>query len=714
MQVRLLADAELVAAGERFRVGALFSLAPGWHLYWKNPGDTGAPTEIEIAAPGLVTSPLEWPAPRAFVFDGGSMINYGYEGEVLLWREARFEPAAAARGGATQLLAAELRFLVCRLECVPGELALVLPLALGAAGDASVAAPTAIRARFDHFAALRPLRAADFGARIRVQRTREVLRPSERFGVSIELETCPETHRDCSHLAPATEAPLEVFLPERVPQLSLRATALEPLDAGRSGLRVQLEGQASADPPAGDATLRALLALRDAKGRLRHIEIEAPLPRGPELAAPAASAARGQSSSAPARDRIGVLAALALGFVGGLILNLMPCVLPVLAVKLFALVESAARSRREALRHAAAYTLGVVASLLALAALVLVLRSAGIAVGWGFQFQDPRYVAALAGLCFLLALDFFGVYAFGTAAQPFAELGQRASGPLRSLFEGLLVVVLATPCSAPFLGTALGFAFAGSGVEILAVFAAIGLGLAVRFAATAALPGLLAFLPRPGPWMRGLRVALGLALAATSAWLLSLLLGLAGAGSLGAALLQLALLGAGAAVLGGFQRAGRVGAARVAIAALALALVAGPAWLPTAPAAAMPQRSDPTAAGTRRPFSSAALSASLATGQPAFVLFTADWCITCKLNERAVLADARVEAEFAALGYAVFVADWTRRDDAIRAELARHGRAGVPLYLVYDPRRPEQPELLSELITVEGLLRALRAAAATS
>jgi thiol:disulfide interchange protein DsbD len=400
-----------------------------------------------------------------------------------------------------------------------------------------------------------------------------------------------------------------------------------------------------------------------------------------------------------------------LGLLGGLLLNAMPCVLPVLAVKLFALVEGAGRSRRAALGSALAYLIGVVASLLALAALVLVLRAAGTAVGWGFQFQEPRYVAALAVLCFLLALDFFGVYAFAAAPGSLADIGSRASGPLRSLFDGLLVVVLATPCSAPFLGTALGFAFAGTPAQILAVFAAIGVGLALPFALAAALPGLVAFLPRPGPWMRGLRVLLGLALLATTAWLLWILGGSAGRPALALISIQLALLAAVAAVFGRAQRGGRVASARAALALGACLAVAGPALLPSElrslakPGVAASAKSG---APARRTFSRAAVVASVARGDPAFVIFTADWCLTCKLNERAVLADARVEAELAEKGFAVFVADWTRRDESIRAELARHGRAGVPLYLVYAAEQPDAPRLLSELLTVEGLLRVLR------
>jgi len=724
VQVRLLADADFVAPGEPFRIGALFQLAPGWHLYWKNPGDTGAPTELAFESRGLALGPLQWPAPRAFVFDGGFAVDYGYEGEVLLWHEARIEPDAAAPQGAMQPLRAELRFLVCRLECVPGELALALPLAVGAPGDAAAPAADAIRARFERFEALRPEPAAAFGASLRVQRTRERLRPGDRFGISIELEGCPEEGRDCSTFSAGSEDPRELFLPERVPQIRLRAVALEALGEGRSGLRVQLEGEASADPPAGDAALRAVLALRDARGRLRHIEIEAPLPRGPRLEpAPAASApaAPGAGPAAANSSGVGLLAALALGWLGGLILNLMPCVLPVLAIKLFSLVEGAGRTRAEALRHAAAYAAGVVASLLALAGLVLALRAAGTAVGWGFQFQEPRYVAALAALCFLLALDFFGVYAFGSAPAPLARLGQRASGPARSLFEGLLVVVLATPCSAPFLGTALGFAFAGSAAQVLGVFAAIGVGLATPFCAAALLPALRRWVPRPGPWLRALRAALGLCLVATSLWLLSLLYGGAGGEAVAAVLGQLALLGIAAAGLGSLQRARRAGAARAAAVGVLALLAAGPLLLPVAEPpllhAAAPSGARAAAeaggAGARRSFSPEAVADALEQGRPAFVIFTADWCITCKLNERAVLADARVADELAQQGYAVFVADWTRRDETIRAELARHGRAGIPLYLVYDPRRPDEPERLSELITVEGLVRALRAATST-
>jgi thiol:disulfide interchange protein DsbD len=712
VEVRLLSDTQWIAPGQPFRVGALFTLAPGWHLYWKNPGDTGATTEFELASPQLEAGPIEWPAPKAFVFDAGEMVNYGYEREVLLWREVRYAPAAA--GGATQRIDAALRFLVCRIECVPGELALALPIALGGAGDAAEPAPAPIPALFDRYAALRPVPAAAFGVATRVQCTREVLRPGDRFGLSIEVEKCVSSGRDCSAISPAFQGPLEVFLPERADQLTLRATGMEALGEGRSGLRLQVDGRASADPPSGDARLRAVLALRDAGGALRHVEIEATLPRGPALGPGAGDAGPpgGADGAGATGTALGLAGALGFGLLGGLLLNAMPCVLPVLAVKLFALVEAAGRSRRDALAAALAYLAGVVASLLALAGLVLALRVAGTAVGWGFQFQEPRYVAALAALCFLLALDLFGFYAFGAAPNALAGIGSRASGPLRSLFDGLLVVVLATPCSAPFLGAALGFAFAGSPAQILAVFAAIGVGLALPFALAAAVPGLLAFLPRPGAWMGWLRSLLGAALLATTGWLLWILGGSAGRAALAALALQLALLAAAALAFGRAQRDGRIAAARAALALGACLFIAGPALLPsearvvveTVPAAG-------AGAPARRPFAREAVTAAVAQGRPAFVIFTADWCLTCKLNERAVLADARVESELAARGFEVFVADWTRRDEAIRAELARHGRAGVPLYLVYAAQRPDAPVLLSEVLTVEGVLRVLRGVA---
>jgi thiol:disulfide interchange protein DsbD len=341
---------------------------------------------------------------------------------------------------------------------------------------------------------------------------------------------------------------------------------------------------------------------------------------------------------------------------------------------------------------------------------VVSLRAAGSLVGWGFQFQEPLFVLAVCTVVVVFALNLFGVFEVGGPSGRVTRLGAEATGWRRSLFEGLLAVVLATPCTAPFLGTAVGFAFSSPAPVIFAIFTAVGTGLAAPFVAVSVVPGWSRFVPRAGAWMLLLRSGLGFALLASAVWLLWI----AGR-SLGAdgVILMVGFLVAvafGVWSFGQLQRAQKTVWARGLAIGLLVFAVAGPLLvrLEPAPAQAGPEGGDGYAV-----YDPAALAAELEAGRPAFVVFTADWCITCKVNEKAVIADEEIQSALRDLDFAVFRADWTRRDEAIRAELARFGRAGVPLYLVYRPGRPAEPVMLPELLSVEVLQTALRSAAGT-
>jgi thiol:disulfide interchange protein len=348
--------------------------------------------------------------------------------------------------------------------------------------------------------------------------------------------------------------------------------------------------------------------------------------------------------------------------------------------------------------------------MLVLALAMLALRAAGTAVGWGFQFQEPLFVAAVTLVVVAFALNLFGVFEIQLDTGGLAALGAEATGARRSFFEGLLAVVLATPCSAPFLGTAVGFAFAGSSAQILAVFLAIGTGLALPFVLVTLVPGWSRVVPRSGAWMLELRKGLGFALLGSAVWLLWILGRAAGNG---AVIEMLALLVAAAFALwvyGTLQASGRRLWRGVAAVGLATVIVAG---LNVVSLESAPEAQDrPASEVAWSAFEPASVQARLAEGRAVFVVFTADWCLTCKMNERLVLSDERVREEIERLGVAVFRADWTQRDERIRAELARFGRAGVPMYLLYAPGSPGEPRVLPEVLTVEGTLRALRAAAA--
>ncbi len=644
--------------------GVQFRLDSGWHLYWQNPGDTGLPTRI--AWHDAEASEIDWPAPRAFEEADGELVTFGYAGGVLL--TSRLRPALGARS-----LSATADVLVCRTSCIPASLALEAPLA----PPAKAAERAALRALFAAQQATLPVAANSFGVSITALPSQD---PRE---ARLRISPCPGEGA-CAAIAPPASGP--AFFSRASADPSVRA--LETRSVG-GAIEMILRSDADAFAP----RVRGVVALRDAAGAPRHLDVDVGLAAGAPL-----------PRTSPA---LGLLPVLVLALLGGLVLNLMPCVLPVLALKVFAIGELAGRSRREALAHGAAYGVGIELSMLALAGVALALRGAGHAVGWGFQFQEPAYVAVISAVLVGFALNLFGVFEIGFAPSALADVGASATGRRRSFFEGLLAVALATPCSAPFLGTAIGFAFASPAAVIVAVFLAIGAGLALPFAALSAFPRFARFLPRSGAWMGQLRSGLGFALLATVVWLLWILGRSAGADAV-VALLAVLLAGAFVAwAYGRLQHAGVPGLSLGAALAIGVLLVGAVNWVrvnASEPAAAA------EATGGVIPWSPAALETALGTARPVFVYFTADWCLTCKLNERTALHTQDVEAELARGGFRVLRGDWTQRDEAIHRELARHRKAGVPLYLVYAPGA-EQPTVLPELLTSRRLVAALRAAA---
>jgi thiol:disulfide interchange protein DsbD len=484
------------------------------------------------------------------------------------------------------------------------------------------------------------------------------------------------------------------------------------------GLLLTLSGVASSEDVAPDARLRGVAQVRSEAEGWMALEVDVPLPRAQVGATIEARPSPWLEPEPRPELQVSAWRALVLAWLGGLILNLMPCVLPVLAIKVFGIAERAHDRRRELALHGVAYTAGILASMAALAAIVIALRAAGTAVGWGFQFQEPAFLAAISAVLVVFALNLFGVFEIGLPGSVGSSLGSASdsSGLSRSFFEGLLAVALATPCSAPFLGTAVGFAFASPAPVVVGIFLAVGLGLASPFVAVSLLPGLARWVPRSGPWMVQLRAALGFALLATVVWLLWIAGRVLGPNGMALLLAFLVALSAAVWIYGWRQRARPGRRATWAAATVALVAVLGIAWLPLEPAEsavaaaagkAGVSAQDSASEELGAPFEPMAVQAELSRGRPVLVVFTADWCLTCKVNERVVLRNPQVTDALEQRDVARFVADWTRRDETIRAELARFGRAGVPLYLVYDPRRAGRPEVLPELLTVDRMLEAL-------
>jgi thiol:disulfide interchange protein DsbD len=627
MTARLISDTEAVAPGQSFHVALQLTPAPGWHSYWHNPGDAGAATSFDVTAPGLTEAGIAWPLPQRIVQDG--ITSFGYDTPVLLTR------AVTVAGPGPVALTAEAHWLVCRTVCVPEHATFHLTLPTG------TPAPSIERPLFDEAAA-----------------------------------AVPGPARWPAHIAPDGTLWLTglgqrrpaLFLPD-APDTTLLGAA-QPAHWRNGMLTLKLRPTASFK---ADAAMTGVLVLGDGGQRT-----------GYRLTAtPAALPQNGGGL-------VGLPLTLLLGFAGGLLLNLMPCVFPVLAMKAVSLSRLGGAARGQVRREALAYSAGVLASVLALAGVLLVLRAAGAAAGWGFQFQWPAFVAAMAWLFFAVGLNLSGVFTLGGGWTGIGQSLAARGGTLGSFATGLLAVLVATPCTAPFMGVAIATAIAAPAVEALAVFAALGVGLALPALLLAVVPRLASRLPAPGAWMEHLRQGLAFPMYAAAVWLVWVLSRQSGSSgvlgvSAGFVLIALATWVA---------RFGRPLALICLLGAAAILPAIGGAGTPTA------------IAEGAQPYSAATLLALRASGRPVLVDMTASWCVTCLINERVALRPAM--PRLAAHGVAYLTGDWTRQDAGITAFLRQYGREGVPLYVFFAAGLPvDQPGRVLPQILTPGLVASL-------
>ena len=654
-------------------------IKPGWHTYWRNQGDSGGPTTLSWSLPdGVVPGDILWPLPERQRLQ--SLMNYGYSDVVFL--PVPLQVPASVQPGQTLSLRVTAHFYVCSDEmCVPEDLdlSLSLPVRDGAApldprhgqaiqvAVASAPRPAGIEARAA-FADGRLTLSASGGPLADAAPKWAYFFPFE--GGVID------------HAAAQTG--------QRGPQ-GLTLTLAPGRGLTANGLKPPLSGVLSTDLGAWEISAEQGAALGEVSG-------EGVIGDGEAAQTPA-------SSTTP----LAFLQAALFALLGGLILNLMPCVFPILAMKAAALSRSA-HEPAEARRDGLAFLAGVLATFLVLAGALLALRAGGQALGWGFQLQSPGVVAALALLMLAVALNLSGVFHVGGGLQ---GAGQgplsRLPGAAGAFFTGILAVVVAAPCTAPFMAFALGAALLMPWPMALVVFLMLGLGLALPYVLISLSPRLLSRLPRPGPWMETLRNLLAFPMYGAALWLawvygrqtadaLALLFG---AGLMLA--LALWLYGRSQAAPGK-GRLAAVAALLFLLAALGLGVLA---------ARAAPASTDGAASSAHlpsQPWSEQAVQTALAEGRPVLVNFTADWCVTCKINEGAALSSARTAEAMQAANAVYLVGDWTRRDDSITAELQRHGRSGVPLYLLYAPGRAK-PRVLPQLLTEGTVVDALKDAA---
>jgi thiol:disulfide interchange protein DsbD len=665
-QAELVAERNAVIPGESFTLALRLVLEPDWHVYWKNPGDSGMATRIAWTLPsGFEAGAIQWPAPLRIPLP--PLVSYGYENEVWLLTDLR--APKALRPGTSVQIAGNAEWLVCKDICLPASarLDLSLPVASAAAADPTHA---------DAFA-----------------RTRAALPGTL---TDWKLEAYPQGQHYVLRVQPPQAATARLrgltFFPEREGMVD--NSRPQEFAAAGSGyeLRIPLPAQAIGQTTA----LTGVLAAQPGFGKLQAATVDVPL-----------QAARAAPSAPAPASTLGLAIALLLAFVGGLVLNLMPCVFPVLAIKILGVLQQAHGNARKLRSHGLLFALGVLVSFWAIAGLLLLLRAQGAALGWGYQLQSPLVVTGLALLFFVLGLNLSGVFQIGLSLQSAAGAVRGRGAHADAILTGLLAALVATPCTAPFMGAALGYAMVQPALHAMLVFTALALGMTTPYLVLCFVPALLRRLPRPGPWMESLKQLLAFPLYATVVWLAWVLGQQTGIDGVARLFGGLVAIGAALWALGrwsssrspGPRMASRLAAFALGVAGLAIAL----------PQGSVGSSAPPAASASWQPWSEAAVHAGLAEGKAVFVDFTAAWCVTCQVNKKLVLQSEAVEQRFRELGVITLRADWTNQDPAITAALTQIGRSGVPVYALHLPGH-DAPILLPEVLTRSIVLQALEGA----
>jgi thiol:disulfide interchange protein DsbD len=708
--VRLIADVRGIVPGKSFTVGVLMKMDPGWHTYWKNPGDAGLATQIRWDIPeGFTADPVRWPLPHKYT-DSGDVLSYGYSKENMLLVPVT-APASLAPG-ASITLKAKVSWLECERECVPGEAALriTLPVLIGPAVPDNTELFTSYKKQVP------PPIVAQSNISLAASPGKDQVTIRLSAGGDVQFETAGPGSPD--------------FYPEETGELIPGRTAVS---AGPKLIAMTVP-LTIGEPVTHTVTVRGTLLYTVVGGGLRTGVIEIALP--PESLAVGTSPGTQAGSildrnfdiSRTGGGRQPLYLYVFFAFLGGLLLNVMPCVLPVIALKVFGLVKMAGDKPARIKGLGLSFAAGILASFLALALLVIILQLAGQQVGWGFQFQEPRFVIAMAAIVFAFGLSLFGVFEItlpgavvtgisSTIARRKGNGEERGSGYGASFGEGVFATVLATPCTAPFLGSALGFAFAQPWWVILLIFTCVATGMALPYVVLTARPAWIRFLPRPGAWMVSAQQFMGFLMMATLLWLLYILgkqMGMEAVIWTGAFLLS---VGLACWLIGKFATLTASRRAYWLTWIMAVLLVIGGYLLflvsaldiNTAIAVESSGSPAPTAGDgiEWKQFSLAGLQEDIKGARPVFLDFTAEWCLTCKVNEKTVLDTKEVIGKFHALNVLPVRADWTNRNPDITKLLSKFGRSGVPLYVIFPPGRSATPIVLPEVITAGIVLDAL-------
>ncbi|MBA3957360.1 MAG: thioredoxin family protein [Parachlamydiaceae bacterium] len=689
VRVELIHEQETIVPGQPFWVAIRMQLADTWHTYWKNPGDVGMATSVEWDLPeGFTASPVMWPTPDKFSVDG--IVGYGYSDEVILL--SKITPTATLTQKEVPLNA-EIRWLVCSDSlCVPGsgQVSATVPV--------SATSPQINERRVADFARARaelPVEQHGLHAHSKDDQIEIHMElPQSQVGAWSDVYFCPDDKQMIDNKIEATLKPSGQS-PNHY-SVILKSSAQRATDAVLKGVLVV------STSPAADAPWHAIEVDTLLDGSLISMSEETPTPF---IHSAASSGFDG-----------GLGLALLLAFVGGMILNLMPCVLPVISFKILSFVKLAGESRALVLKHGFAFFWGVMASFWVLAGILLGLKAYGHVVGWGFQLQEPLFVAGLAALLLVFGLSLFGLFEMNAVGTSLAgKVSTKNQGLGSSFLSGVLATAVATPCTGPFLGSAVGFALTVSMSEALLIFTFLGLGMALPYLLLAACPSLLRFLPKPGPWMNTFKELMGFIMIATVLWLLWVFSAQTGGLAVIILLISFFFISIGCWIYGKWASpvSGKRSRIISSVAALLCVLAGGYAMLiSTAPwVALLDQRtpamiSDTAQATVWEDFSPERVAELRSQGIPVLIDFTAKWCLICQVNHLVLNSDS-VNQKAEEKGVVRMKADWTKNDPKITEELRKHGRSGVPLYVLYgeDPTQPAQilPQVLTPDIVVQHL-----------
>ncbi len=660
LHVQMLLPQSNFYPGAHFKAGLYFKLEPGWHIYWSNAGDSGEPPSMRWTLPdGITATPLQFPAPSRLPL--GPLMDFGYENEVVF--PFSFDVAASAKPGPA-VLDAKVSWLVCREVCIPGKAELGMRVQVVPTAPASITTSSVDQVLVQHGEASlpTPLPVSD----------KALFQPTQ-TGFRLGLETGRRERQ--ATFFPSDQTIISNPAPQK----------LTPTEKGFV-LELQKDENLTANP----AQLNGVIELSGGRNYI-------------------ISAVPGTVVIPPSNIAWAVLfRRAALAFLGGLLLNLMPCVFPVLFLKGLALVNSGSVEKHKLRAHGLVYTAGIVTSFWILVAALLAFRAAGSKLGWGFQFQSPTFLALMASLLFFLGLSLAGQFEIGLTLTSAGGSLAAKHGYAGSFFTGVLAVIVATPCTAPFMGAAIGYALSAPTAVTFAVFTALALGLAAPYVALTLQPAWTRLLPRPGAWMDVLKQAVSVPIFFTAIWLAWVLSNAYGANALGALLCGFLLLAVAGWFLGRWPAKRWSTAVAAIIVICVIALAAYSPELAEAPvgSSATGVAATSGSSSTWEPWSADAVSRYQSQGRPIFVDFTASWCLSCQVNERVALRQPEVEQAFQTANVALLKADWTRHDEAITQALTAMGRDGVPAYALYIPGNPD-PQLLPEVLTPGIVLDAL-------